>query len=32
MQIEFNKRHAFNLGTGSTIGMAETANTDFKRK
>ena len=29
---EFNKRHAFDLGTGSTIGMAETANADFKKK
>ena len=29
---EFNKRHAFNEGTGSTIGMAETANAEFKKK
>ena len=29
---EFVKRGAFNEGTGSTIGMAETANLDFKRK
>lgn len=29
---EFNKRGAFNEGTGSTIGMAETNNIDFKRK
>ena len=29
---EFSKRNAFDLGTGSTIGMAETNNIDFKKK